>query len=504
MKAPLLILLFSVINISLSIYVYNPTQVINFFSGFTAETASLQFIIDSLKKTFNDAYAFIEISKNPPNKPENYFKKINFENELSKIDISGNLYFFYQGLKKALFAYEDLHINIDLETILQAFTLFYFNHPLKLYIQMYDNKPRIFGKPYHSSDIWPYFENYENLYLMINNNLDVPIKSINGQDPFDFITNIGKGYFGLKSPQSAFIYNYFNHNNNISFYDLPYSVDELTEFTVVYDNQDSFTTQYIVTSDVYLNQMNTNLNLRNLLMNNILKKENNIKENNPLFHNNILIKNELKNNNDAVNETIDEEFKWDFNYYNIFKCRVDEKNNIDVIYISSFGSQNDLNNLLNMVAQCILLFDNNDYPINLILSFNGGGQAYLSQELLDLLSPKVNFNIYCAYRKTENFKYSEELNSFFSSYYFSSETCEPLTYDYLVKKEHLIDYGNNISDTLTETFILFGKQYKEQINSIKKNLKNPRKPTDIIVFTDGFSYSAADIFLKYFQYYGGG
>ena len=52
--------------------------------------------------------------------------------------------------------------------------------------------------------------------------------------------------------------------------------------------------------------------------------------------------------------------------------------------------------------------------------------------------------------------------------------------------------------------MLLGKQYKEQINAIKKNLKNPRKPTDIIVFTDGFSYSSADIFLKYFQYYGGG
>ena len=35
-------------------------------------------------------------------------------------------------------------------------------------------------------------------------------------------------------------------------------------------------------------------------------------------------------------------------------------------------------------------------------------------------------------------------------------------------------------------------------------LKNKRKPTDIIVFTDGFSYSATSLLLKYLQYNGGG
>ena len=91
-----------------------------------------------------------------------------------------------------------------------------------------------------------------------------------------------------------------------------------------------------------------------------------------------------------------------------------------------------------------------------------------------------------------------------SSYYFNSQNCKPLTFNDLVKKDHIIDYGNNISDTLTETFVLYGKEYKDKINSFKKNLKNPRNPTNIIVFTDGFSYSSTDVFLKYFQYYGGG
>jgi hypothetical protein len=73
-----------------------------------------------------------------------------------------------------------------------------------------------------------------------------------------------------------------------------------------------------------------------------------------------------------------------------------------------------------------------------------------------------------------------------------------------MKKEHIVNYADNISDTLTETIILLGKEVKKQLNEVKKNFKNPRNPTDILVYTDGYSYSAASIFLKYLQYYGGG
>ena len=45
--------------------------------------------------------------------------------------------------------------------------------------------------------------------------------------------------------------------------------------------------------------------------------------------------------------------------------------------------------------------------------------------------------------------------------------------------------------------------FRKEVNSIKKNLKNPRKPTDIIVYTDGFSFSTWAMLVKYLQYYGG-
>ena len=508
MKSSLLMLFFSFIYFSKSYYVYTPQEVFKIFSSFTYNTTELQLIVDGLAKTFNDAYAFNEIVKNPPNTSyaQNYFKKINFENELKKIN-KNNVYLFFQGVKKALNSFEDLHINFHLEKFVHIFTLFYIGHPLRLYIQMYDNKPRIFGEAFYVEEVWKYFKNYQAIFETINANKEQPIKAINGQDPFEFITNIGKDYFTLKSPQATFVYKYFYLSNNINYYLLPLNLENLTEFNVVYDNGQSFTSDYIFISEQQINGGNNNLG--NIFESNELKGENNIKEKAPSFLNNILFKNENKLikeiiiNKDNENQTR-KDIKWDYNHSDIYKCRVDEANQINVNYISSFGTEKELQDYFKVVEKCFLLFDNNSYPILLITSLNGGGQAFLSQKLLDLLSPKVNFNIYGAYRKTKPFKNSKEFNSFLSSYYFNSQNCKPLTFNDLVKKDHIIDYGNNISDTLTETFVLYGKEYKDKINSFKKNLKNPRNPTNIIVFTDGFSYSSTDVFLKYFQYYGGG
>ena len=71
------------------------------------------------------------------------------------------------------------------------------------------------------------------------------------------------------------------------------------------------------------------------------------------------------------------------------------------------------------------------------------------------------------------------------------------------EKEIKINYGNNINDTLTPPFLING-QIREYLDDLKSHLKYKRKPTDIMVLTDGVSFSAASIFLKYLQYYGGG
>ena len=207
---------------------------------------------------------------------------------------------------------------------------------------MNNNKPRIFGKPYFEEEVWRNFKDHQTVFETINANLE-PIKSINGQDPFDFITNIGKDYLSLKSPQGTFVYNYFNLNNHINFYTLPLSIEDLSEFKVVYDNGQNFTIDYIVLYENKNNQMRENLG--NMFPSNELKGENNLKESGPSFLNNILFKNGNKNvklNKESIisndNTSLKgEDFKWDYNHNNIYKCRVDDTNQNNVNYISSFA-----------------------------------------------------------------------------------------------------------------------------------------------------------------------
>ena len=486
-------------------FTYTPEYALNILNQLPAGEDDIQFFKDKLSKTFDDAYVFNEISKNPPNPSfsNNYYKKVNIQNILNNINAqNSNAYKFYQDLKKALFSLEDLHISLDLSLSYNVLVNTWFHQPLKLYIKIYNNKPRIFGLA-NKDFYWENFTDYKKVYEIIQNNSEIPISSINGKNPFDFITDFGKDYFNLKSRQATFLYKFVNFNNG-NLYNLPLSIDDLTNFVVVYDNNQNFTTDFVITSNYDYTSLIKNSNLfinnNNMQYNTFMKNE----TNNYIFiNNNELINKKIINSNYKQLNGETETIEWNYNYNNLYKCKVDKENKININYINSFGRENMKEDFYKTIVNCVNLFDTNKYPIALINFVNGGGQLFLAQALLELLSPKVEFHIYRSFRKTETFQNTTESNSYFSLFY-NSENCETLNYEYLTKKEHNINYGNGISNILTEPFFFLGKKEKQDFNNIKKKLKNPRNPTDFIVFTDGFSYSATALFLKYLQYYGGG
>ena len=127
---------------------------------------------------------------------------------------------------------------------------------------MYNNEPRIFGTIYHHEYYYHFFRDYEKIYEIIRNNLNIPISTINGKNPFDYITDFGKDYLNLKSRQATFIYK-FNNNNKYNLYEFPLSIEDLKNFSVVYDNNESFNTDYIILSTNNLDNLNFNLFLNN-------------------------------------------------------------------------------------------------------------------------------------------------------------------------------------------------------------------------------------------------
>ena len=116
-------------------YYYRPEYILQTLNSFQDNQNFFNFTINMLSKTFEDAYAFNEIAKNPPN-PEfskDYFKKVNITNVLKEINTKDKtIYKLYQNLKKAFFELEDRHIDLNLRTYVSIFTQTFMNHPLKL------------------------------------------------------------------------------------------------------------------------------------------------------------------------------------------------------------------------------------------------------------------------------------------------------------------------------------------------------------------------------------
>ena len=206
MKFISLIIIFCLFIFLNALKFYQPKVVIDSFNNNMAEESELKFIIESLSKTFNDTYAFNEISKNPPNN----YNKVDIQNTLNEINTKNrSKYNFYQDLKKALFQLEDSHINFDFSNYLPFMKNLYFVQPLRLEIKMVNNKPRFFGRPYLYNQVNSNFKNSDKIFTVINNNVDTPIYTINGKDPFTYITDFGKDYFRLKSSYATFVSHFF-------------------------------------------------------------------------------------------------------------------------------------------------------------------------------------------------------------------------------------------------------------------------------------------------------
>ena len=138
------------------------------------------------------------------------------------------------------------------------------------------------------------------------------------------------------------------------------SYEELTNFDVIYENGDTFTTDYIISSSINIYENKTEIIL-------LKSRKTNIENENYYFHNNYeIIKNLNKdseflfdeNNKEQSNLLVGNIIKWDYNYTDIFKCRVDYKNQINVYYINSFMGNNAsllLTQLRNVVYYLIVI-----------------------------------------------------------------------------------------------------------------------------------------------------
>ena len=502
----LLFLIFSLNGINGDLYYNSVDDVFEYFEGQFLEDSDYQEIIDNLLKIFADSYAFYDISKNPPQPLPNYHSIVDIQKNLKEINVENlNAYEFYRRLSNVLSSLKDSHIRIFMNDF--DFEEFFILGPFYYSVKEFNGEQRLFAKCLDDEDIIAEFEVEDEVDLLeLCYHIDeIPIKTINDKDPFEYINNFGGEFLATKNPHGTFS-NKMNFHNYVSLNDMPLTQEELNNLIVVFDNEEETTikTKFIFettvditaqenflrslrsgrgfyTRDIY----NSKKENHNKYLNIKEKRKNNRKKN---FEK----KNKLRELSTVVN--------WDFNLDDIFRCYSDDENKINVYYINTFD-YSDRQKYIETMIKCVNLFDNNQYPILVINELNNGGYISLSQLFMGILSPLMPINLFKGrIRITEAFQKNEDLLYYISSNLTNINDCKNASYDDLLEEKVKTNYSETF---LTKAFYITNVTIHNKIEEIRGKMKNKRKPTEILVLTDGYSFSAAGLYIKYLQKMGG-
>ena len=506
---------------------YNATE---FFEKMRNETPADENLLKEAinnTKEFLKHYIYYKVGTDPPQPDFNksYFPKIDFSTLFKDIKTKDTNYFdFSREFISEVFKLNDMHTSPYFEKIpLNNYAYFC---PIDL-ITLYDNvtnSAKMYG---NLSNLIPYeyFKNSEKVFKTIKNNLNTSIKTINGKNPFTFIQEFSR--VNLRNKHSTYSFHQMIYSK--VYLSIPVTLEDLANFTVVYENGENFTTDYII---VNTSSNDTNLKFYKSKEDNekfltFLTKErkklNSLLINTNPFFIPMIIKNfdelfmefeekyDVTDNKIFLSPTKTEKkvnaIKWKYNYIArddnktiVFQCRVDDTNKVNVMKINTCGGVYDSIPSLETAEKCANLFDENEYRIVIIIPNNIGGNPIVIYNIIELLSPYILTRNILRIKKDENMtQFIEFYNSF--DLFVEINSTKKVDGNYI--KEGFVSetYGDQ-TEELSKPFVWKVNQTK--IEEIKKNFKHKRKPNEIAILTSGFAFSSANILLQNFYKSGAG
>ena len=443
-------------------------------------------VIDSLIDIM-DNYAYINLLKSPPKvNGSDYFAKVDIIQDLKdlKSRINGttpNFYEFYQDLSKIIASTQDYHIIFSYIGRAEPYSLLskiIISSPIDFDFQK-DKKVLVnLNSVISALSKEATIQNSEIISNYYKNKISV--EKINGKNIYDFIRDFCSDYCRFKSKSSKFMFNKLNIRA-FSLGQCPLALDEFKSINITYSNGETISSNYI----------------------GFIPKTNQleVQKNNFLLENFNNLKNKYISEN-LISEKNENNLEWDINIDNHIKCKVDHKNEVNVIFQNSFSPNNsNPEGIINNISYCHGNFTNNDYPVIVIESLNGGGYAQLSklmqQMVQDLMQPKNYFSV-IHNNNTKKFLYDNK-DSFL---FVDDDETRNLTIEEYYNDTIYEKYGD-ITIERSKQRLLVDLNFESLIktNIFKRN--KIKKPTNIIIFTDSMSFSATSVFTKSLYYFGG-
>ncbi|KAL7715884.1 VWFA domain-containing protein [Entamoeba marina] len=320
------------------------------------------------------------------------------------------------------------------------------------------------------------------------NNKEI-IKTINGLEPLEFLREYSDLFLRLKSEHGTFTYMMETHPL-ISLGSMPFMQYELPEFDIEYENGSNVTGLYKM---YYLPTTNFTSYQQKRILPKIQSQHYQ-----PLMHSDFFEK--VSNGFGYKYESSDNNVAC-----GLYTSQSGVKLNVFVLVSFMYDMADENNTFIETLNNCFEFFDTNNYQIEIILPLNGGGIGDVEADIENAFAPHSDVNLYGSVRESDDAE--TVLKMIYASLMADPETCEHrrevdenTTIDDL--KEPLGPwYDEPITDYYGETAHVRSQPSvmpPGQLLTYTTFTKNPRKPTDIVVMTDGFCYSCCSLLTKGF------
>ena len=466
--------------------VYTPEEIFECIESVESTVEYNEELVTVLKTLF-ESYVYKDILKNPPQPSfdSNYHKIVDIDERLSSIDTSNTkLYKLYQQITQIVFDTHDLHLAIQLnsnENYTFYFDSTYYYLPFNILIEP-DQKcfvtPQITTKNVTIPEIF-------------GKNEKVEVKSIDGMSVRNWIRKFADEKTALKSPHGRFTYALESFNYGILTSN-PFDKEFLAKDIVIeWINGETVTVNYQM---IYIPTTSLTESSKIALQ---LRREGQIFS--PLKLKDTITFADVK----AKEEEIDAAFAVETSVFDIesddktLGCKTYSDKKINLMVLKTFYPTTDTLKWFRKMNKCIDQFDENDYPITVIVPLNGGGMLDLEGNIENVLNIHADTSIIGSVRISEGSRKCLKLA--YGSLMADPETCEVRYNSTILQNETLgewytnpiVDHYGNVEHQRSHPSVIPPRTFVSS-----RLTKHPRKPTDIVVFTDAFCYSACSLLTK--------
>ena len=459
-------------------------------------------LIGNITELIKEGYVFYDFYKAPKQPRPGYIPKMDLVEELNKIKRTNRTFYdFYRDVQDIISRTGDGHFNIYYtysQEVGLNFADYYFCIPFYYNVEgKYEGeilKETFLAIDYSESSCRNRYDN--DTLNKIEKFAHKKIISINNMNPYEYLEKIDFCQANCHNTQCKFMQALSSISEH-SLFLYPHKLEDL-EISIEFEGEEEkLETKYVLEKRQYLSNEFKEYYYEQI------KKVSRLNIPFPTFQE---IQRDFEIKMGLINGLKDNNDIWDLaQLEGKIKCKVDDKNQVNVFYQNSFSPQL-FDNYEDVMLKCFDKFYKNKYPIIIIESKNGGGSSELCLPFTEYTRPKISKPLIGAMKPSKttynNFwKNDEILNPHTCHTYTEKDNILNGTLDTYKDGETIVIH-NRTKDI--EIFNIFEKKIMEKKRKEYLKTNNLRKPTEILIFTDGFTFSCGSIFVRRIQVDGHG